>query len=168
LPVSLAEMVRPTGTAGTTAGTPSRRCALSCERRDLSTGERRDYFPLLLSFGVVELGALDDALLVPPAAEVFDDVSDELVDGGVLEDEEEEDDGGDAVLGVDDMDDDVELDGGVAGVIVDDDDVDGDGVTTGGVVAVVDDSRLQPARPSTTPVQSTVINALFIAISNGR
>jgi hypothetical protein len=112
----------------------------------------------------VEVGALDAALLVPPDAALLDDVS-ELVDGGVLDDEVD-DDGG--VLGVDDMGDDFELDGGVAGVIDDDDDVDGDGVTTGGVVVVVDDSRLQPARPSTTPVQSTVINALFIAISNGR
>ena len=167
MPVSLAEMVRPTGTAGTTAGTPSRRCALSCERRDLSTGESRVYFPLLLSFGAVEDGELDDALLVPLGAELLDDVSDEPVDG-VLDDEDEDDDG--VVLGVDDIEDELELDGGVAGVVDDDDEVEGDGVTTGGVVDVVlvDDSRLQPARPSTTPVQSTVINALFIAISNGR
>lgn len=163
MPVSLAEMVRPTGTAGTTAGTPSRRCALSCERRDLSTGQSRVYFPLLLSFGVVEVGELDDALPVPPGAELLDDVSDELVDG-VLDDED--DDGG--VLGADDIDDELELDGGVAGV--DDDEVEGDGVTTGGVVDVVldDGSRLQPARPSTTPVQRTVIKAVFIAISSGR
>jgi hypothetical protein len=116
---------------------------------------------------MVDVGALEDELLVPPGAEVLDDVSDELVDG-VLDDEEEDDDGG--VLGVDDMDDELELDGGVAGVVDDDDDVEGDGVTTGGVVDVVlvDDSRLQPARPSTTPVQSTVIKAVFIAVSNGR
>lgn len=166
MPVSLAEMVRPTGTAGTTAGTPSRRCALSCERRDLSTGQSRVYFPLLLSFGVVDVGELDDALPVAPGAELLDDVSDELVDG-VLDDEDEDEDGG--VLGVDDIDDELELDGGVAGVD-DDDEVDGDGVTTGGVVDVVlvDDSRLQPARPSTTPVQRTVIKAVFIAISSGR
>ena len=167
MPVSLAEMVRPTGTAGTTAGTPSRRCALSCERRDLSTGESRVYFPLLLSFGAVEDGELDDALLVPLGAELLDDVSDEPVDG-VLEDEDEDDDG--VVLGVDDIEDELELDGGVAGVDDDDEEVEGDGVTTGGVVDVVlvDDSRLQPARPSTTPVQRTVIKAVLIAVSSGR
>jgi hypothetical protein len=115
----------------------------------------------LFSFGVPAL----DALLVPPDC-ALDDVPEEP-DGGMLADE---DDDGDVVLGVDDVDDDVELDGGVAGVVVvDDDDVDGEGVTTGGVVEVVVElSRLQPASPSTTPVQSTVINALFIAISNSR
>jgi hypothetical protein len=120
----------------------------------------------LLSFGVVDVGELDDALPVAPGAELLDDVSDELVDG-VLDDEDEDEDGG--VLGVDDIDDELALDGGVAGVD-DDDEVDGDGVTTGGVVDVVlvDDSRLQPARPSTTPVQRTVIKAVFIAISSGR
>jgi hypothetical protein len=57
--------------------------------------------------------------------------------------------------------------GGVAGRIDDDDDDDGEGVTTGGVFVVdgVDDSRLQPAAPSTRPAQSNVANALFIAIS---
>jgi hypothetical protein len=48
-----------------------------------------------------------------------------------------------------------------------DDDVDGDGVTTGGVVFDVDDvSRLHPATPRTTPLASSTINAVFIAISN--
>ncbi|MGE5170159.1 MAG: hypothetical protein ACM3JC_07275 [Rudaea sp.] len=166
LPVSVAEMIRPTGIAGTAAGLPSRRVALSCERRDLSTGEPRPHFALLLSFGVVVFGALDAALLVPPAAELLDDVSDELA-GGVVDDDDDDDDGA-LVLGVEDIGEDVEVDGGVEGVVVDDDDdVEGDGVTTGGVVevVVVDDSRLHPARPSTTPVQRTVINALFIAIS---
>jgi len=61
--------------------------------------------------------------------------------------------------------DDIEPLGDVGGV-VDDDDVDGDGVTTGGVVVdVVGLSRLQPARPRTSPVQSSVTSALFIAIS---
>jgi hypothetical protein len=123
------------------------------------------YLPLLLSFGVVDvellLGELDD---------------DAPVDGDALDDDElvSEDAGG--VAGLDDdapgvMDDELDDDplGGVlGGVVLDDDDVDGDGVTTGGVVVdVVDDSRLQPAMPSTSPVQSSVTNALFIAISRG-
>jgi hypothetical protein len=120
------------------------------------------YLPLLLSLGVVDvgedvLGELDDD---EPLGDALDD--DELVSeeaGGVLELDDPV-----AVDGVDDIEllDDVE-----GGVVVDgEDDVEGDGVTTGGVVPVVDDdSRLQPARPSTSPVHSTVINALFIAIS---
>lgn len=65
-----------------------------------------------------------------------------------------------------------ELDGGgVLGDgdgVVDDDDVPGEGVTTGGVFGeVVDDcSRLQPAMPTASPAQSSVINVLFITISD--
>lgn len=121
------------------------------------------YLPLLFSFGVVdvapELGVLDD---------------DELLDGGVVEDVLVSDDAG----GVPELDDEAPVpveDGGVAeelgdieplgevdeGGVVDDDD--GDGVTVGGVVVDgVDDSRLQPAIPRTSPVQSTVTNTLFI------
>jgi len=96
------------------------------------------YLPLLLSFGVVDVELL--------LGELDDDAP------GVMDDELDDDPLGD-VLG---------------GVVLDDDDVDGDGVTTGGVVVdVVDDSRLQPAMPSTSPVQSSVTNALFIAISRG-
>jgi len=119
-----------------------------------------------VSFGVVdvgedELGELDDD--APVDGEALDD--DELVSGdagGVPEldddapgvDDDEPDD-------IDPLDDVPE-----GGVVLDDDDVEGDGVTTGGVVpVVVDDSRLQPAIPSTSPVQSSVTNALFIAIS---
>ncbi|HSU44299.1 MAG TPA: hypothetical protein VLN42_08800 [Casimicrobiaceae bacterium] len=116
--------------------------------------------PLLFSFGVVDvelpLGELDD---------------DAPVDGDALDDEPVSEDAG----GVAELDDDApgvvddELDDDplvLGGVVLDDDDVDGDGVTTGGVVFdVVDDSRLQPAMPSTSPVQSSVTNALFIAIS---
>lgn len=117
-----------------------------------------DYLPLLFSFGVVDDGEallddedddgveLDDAL-----------VSDEA--GGVLDDELL---GGVAGL-IDELDDDEPL--GVAGVagVLDDDDDDGDGVTVGGVVLLVDVSRLQPARPSASPVQSNVTNAIFIS-----
>jgi hypothetical protein len=111
---------------------------------------------LFASFGVVDVGgdALDDD--APVDGDALDD--DELVSG---------DAGGvpaldDDVLGVDDID---PLDD-EGGVVDDEDDVEGDGVTTGGVVpGVVDDSRLQPAMPSTSPVQSSVTNALFIAIS---
>jgi hypothetical protein len=120
--------------------------------------------PLLLSFGVVdagedELGELDD---------------DAPVDGEALDDELVSEDAGgvpeldDDAPGVeDDEPDDIDpLDVLGGGVVLDDDDVEGDGVTTGGVVpVVVDDSRLQPAIPSTSPVQSSVTNALFIAIS---
>ena len=119
------------------------------------------YLPLLFSFGVVdvapELGVLDD---------------DELLDGGVVEDVLVSDDAG----GVPELDGEAPVpdEGGVAdidplgevdegGVVDDDDDVDGDGVTVGGVVVDgVDDSRLQPAIPRTSPVQSTVTNTLFI------
>ena len=116
--------------------------------------------PLLLSFGVVDvelLGVLD---------ELDDDgvLDDELDDGGVLDDDE------DVSGAVDEELDDIEPLGDVVvagGVVVDDDDdVDGDGVTTGGVVpVVVDVSRLQPAMPRTSPVQSNVTSALLIAIS---
>lgn len=119
----------------------------------------RAYLPLLFSFGAVDDGApllddedddgveLDDAL-----------VSDEA--GGVLDDDELL--GGVAGL-IDELDDDEPL--GVAGVagVLDDDDDDGDGVTVGGVVLLVDVSRLQPARPSASPVQSKVTNAIFIS-----
>jgi hypothetical protein len=124
------------------------------------------YLPLLLAFGVVdaapELGIDDDEL-----------VDESLLAGGVPD---EVDDAplpvdGVVVSGVVDEElDDIEPlgDVDVDGVVVDDDDdVDGDGVTTGGVVGeVVDEvSRLQPATPSTIPVQSSVTNAVFIAIS---
>ena len=112
------------------------------------------YLPLFVSLGVVdvapELGVLDDELLL----------------GGVAGGVELDDD----APGVADEELDVEPlgDGDVDGGVVDDDDVDGDGVTVGGVVPlVVDDSRLQPATPRTSPVQSNVINALFISISDG-
>jgi hypothetical protein len=112
---------------------------------------------LFVSLGVVdvapELGVLDDELL--------------LVLGGVAGGVELDDD----APGVDDEELDAEPLGDAdvdGGVVVDDDDVDGDGVTVGGVVVlVVDDSRLQPATPRTSPVQSNVINALFISISDG-
>jgi len=112
---------------------------------------------LLLSFGAVdvapELGVLDDELLSEDAGGVA-----ELDDEPVPLDDDE-------VSGVADELDDIEPLGDVGGV-VDDDDVDGDGVTTGGVVVdVVGLSRLQPARPRTSPVQSSVTSALFIAIS---
>lgn len=134
--------------------------------------------PLLLSFGVVDvalddvLGDVDDDELMLPDDGVDDDEAldeggvpealDEL--GGVLDDDVLLS----LVLGVvDDEDDDIEplVAGGV--VVVDDDEVDGDGVTTGGVVDVVDDvSRLHPATPTTTPLTSNAINAVFITISN--
>jgi hypothetical protein len=121
------------------------------------------YLPLLLSFGAVDVG--DDVL-----GELDDD---EPVDGDALDDDElvSEEAGGvvelDDPVAVDGVDDIELLDDVEGGVVVDDeDDVEGDGVTTGGVVpVVVDDSRLQPAMPSTSPVQSSVTNALFIAIS---
>lgn len=109
---------------------------------------------MFASFGVVDVGG--DAL----DGDALDD--DELVSG---------DAGGvpaldDDVLGVDDGLDDIDPLDDEGGVVDDEDDVEGDGVTTGGVVpGVVDDSRLQPAMPSTSPVQSSVTNALFIAIS---
>ncbi|HJU22477.1 MAG TPA: hypothetical protein VJ891_08205 [Casimicrobiaceae bacterium] len=101
---------------------------------------------------------------------MLDDEDDEELDGVLLLggvealDDDSDDEGG--VLGlVDELD--VELLGGVDGVVVDDDDdVDGDGVTTGGVLLVVDDvSRLQPATPMTTPAQTNATKALFISIS---
>jgi hypothetical protein len=120
------------------------------------------YLPLLLSFGVVdagedELGELDDD--APVDGEALDD---ELVSedaGGVPELDDDAPGVEDDIDPLDDLPD--------GGVVLDDDDVEGDGVTTGGVVPVVgvDDSRLQPAIPSTSPVQSSVTNALFIAIS---
>ena len=121
------------------------------------------YLPLLLSFGVddaaPELGGVDDDVLVSDDAGGVPELDDEapvpLDDDdvpGVVEVEPDID-----PLGV------VDVDGGV---VDDDDEVDGDGVTTGGVVlVVVDVSRVQPAIPSTSPVQSNVTSALFIAIS---
>jgi hypothetical protein len=114
------------------------------------------YLPLLLSFGAgdvaPELGVLDEEELVSAGG----------VEGGgvaVLDEEELVSAGG--VADIDPLGGVVDVDGGV-----DDDEVDGDGVTTGGVVPVgVDDSRLQPAIPRTSPVQSNVTSALFIAIS---
>jgi len=122
------------------------------------------YLPLLFSFGVVdvapELGMLDDE----------DDVELDgvLLLGGVDALDDDSDDEGGVVLGLIDELDDVELSGGVDGVVVDDDgDVEGDGVTTGGVLLVVDDdSRLQPATPTMTPAQSNATKALFISISH--
>jgi hypothetical protein len=117
---------------------------------------------LVLSLGVVgagedELGGLDDD--EPVDGEALDD--DELVSddaGGVPELDDDAPGVEDDIDPLDDLPD--------GGVVLDDDDVEGDGVTTGGVVpVVVDDSRLQPAIPSTSPVQSSVTNALFIAIS---
>ena len=120
---------------------------------------RERYLPLLVGFGVVDDGG-----------SVVD------VDGGVVEEDDEA--GGEVfaaaggsvaggvVPGVDDVAalDDVEG-SGVAGGVVEEDD-EGEGVTTGGVVVVVGDvSRLQPATPSTSPVQSSVTKALFIVIS---
>jgi hypothetical protein len=138
----------------------------------------------LLSFGTVDvalddvLGVIDDELVLPDDGVeddgAFDDVS--LDAGGVPEALDELDgvlDDDDDVLlslvlgGVDDEDDDIDphVAGGV--VVDDDDEVDGDGVTTGGVVVVVDDvSRLHPATPTTTPLTSNAINAVFIAISS--
>jgi hypothetical protein len=123
--------------------------------------------PLLFSFGAVDdapaLGVLEDEL-EGVALDADELVSDEA--GGVLElDDEALLDGG--VDGaIEEVDDELLGDVDEGGVAEDDDEVDGDGVTVGGdVVEVVDDSRLQPAMPSTSPVQSTVINALFIEIS---
>lgn len=133
---------------------PLPRTARACAWR------RVGYLPLLFSFGVVdvvpELGVLDE--------------EDEVELGGVLLGgvdalDDDSDVEGDAMLGVVDELDDVELLGGVDGV-VEDDDVEGDGVTTGGVLLVVDDvSRLQPATPMATPAQSNATKALFISIS---
>lgn len=121
---------------------------------------------MLFSFGVVdvapELGVLDDDELLGVVLEDEVLVSDDA--GGVPELDDEApvpDDGGDDDDELDDIDPLGEVDEG--GVVDDDDDVDGDGVTVGGVVVdVVDDSRLQPAIPRTSPVQSTVTNTLFI------
>jgi hypothetical protein len=89
-----------------------------------------------------------------------------VVDGGVLGVVALElDDGGVAGAMLEELD---ELVSG-AGVVVDDEDEpEGDGVTTGGVFGDVDgadDSRLQPATPSTSPAQSSVTTAVFIEIS---
>lgn len=136
--------------------------------------------PLLLSFGVVDvaldvLGVVDDELVLPDGG-VDDDVS--LDAGGVPEALDELDgmlDDDDDVLlslvlgGVDDEDDDIDpLVAGGGVVVVDEDEVEGDGVTTGGVVLLVVDgvSRLHPATPTTTPLTSNAINAVFIAISS--
>lgn len=138
--------------------------------------------PLLLSFGVVDvaldvLGVVDDELVLPDGG-VDDDVS--LDAGGVPEALDELDgmlDDDDDVLlslvlgGVDDEDDDIDPLVAGGGVVVEDEDedeVEGDGVTTGGVVLLVVDgvSRLHPATPTTTPLTSNAINAVFIAISS--
>jgi hypothetical protein len=134
----------------------------------------------LLSFGAVDvalddvLGVVDDEVVLPDegVAEdgAFDDVSDDEVDaGGVALDGLLDGALLSVELGiVDDEDDDIEplVAGGV--VVDDDDEVDGDGVTTGGVVLVVvgDVSRLHPATPTTSPLTSNAINAVFIAISS--
>jgi hypothetical protein len=140
---------------------------------------------LLLSFGTVDvaladvLGVIDDELVLPDDGVeddgAFDDVS--LDAGGVPEALDELDgvlDDDDDVLlslvlgGVDDEDDDIDplVAGGVV-VVVDDEELDGEGVTTGGVVLlVVGVSRLHPATPTTTPLTSNAINAVFIAISS--
>ena len=117
---------------------------------------------MLFSFGAVDDGEpllddddddgveLGDALVSDEAGGVPDD--DELLDGV------------DGVAGlIDELEDDEPLGvAGVAGVLDDDDD--GDGVTVGGaVVLLVDVSRLQPASPSASPVQSNVTNAIFIS-----
>lgn len=129
----------------------------------------RGYLPLFSEFGVVEVAApveLGEEELIDDDVDGGDVLvaDDELVsdDGGLL-DELDDVDGG--VLGAIVELDDVELDGAGGVVVVDDDEVDGDGVTTGGVVpVVVDDSRLQPATPSTRPAQSSVTNARFICV----
>ena len=111
-----------------------------------------------------ELGVLDDELLDGVVLEDDELVSDDA--GGVaeLDDEAPVPDDGGVDEELDDIDPLGEVDEG--GVVDDDDDVEGDGVTVGGVVVdVVDDSRLQPAIPRTSPVQSTVTNTLFIVIS---
>ena len=118
---------------------------------------------MLFSFGAVDDGEplLDDD---DDDGVEFGDV---LVsdDAGGVPDDDELLDGVDGVAGlIDELDDDEPL--GVAGVagVVDDEDDDGDGVTVGGaVVLLVDVSRLQPARPSASPVQSNVTNAIFIS-----
>lgn len=144
---------------------PEASCISSCTiwraSQSVNPAGVRAYLPLLFSFGVVdvtpELGVLDDDELLGGVA--LDDVlvSDDA--GGVPELDGEApvpDEGG-----VADIDPLGEVDEG--GVVDDDDEVDGDGVTVGGVVVDgVDDSRLQPAIPRTSPVQSTVTNTLFI------
>jgi hypothetical protein len=117
----------------------------------------RVYLPLLLSFGVVDVA--DEEELVSAGGVALDDVD------GVLDALEDELDGG-VVLG--DIDEELDIEPlGVEGVVDDDDEVPGDGVTTGGVFGVVVDavSRLQPAMPTASPAQSSVISVLFIAIS---
>lgn len=90
-----------------------------------------------------------------------------LVDGGVLGVVALElDEGGVAGAMLEELD---ELVSGAGVVVVDEEDEpEGDGVTTGGVfgdVDGVDDSRLQPATPSTSPAQNSVTTAVFIEIS---
>ena len=128
---------------------------------------------MLFSFGAVEDGEplLDDDEeddgVELDGVELGDGfVSDD--DGGVPDEDDDapvplDEDGGVDGL-IDELDDDEPL--GVAGVagVLDDDEDDGDGVTVGGaVVLLVDDSRLHPARPSASPVQSSVTNAIFIS-----
>jgi len=93
-----------------------------------------------------------------------------VVDGGVVGGvalELDEVDGGVAGAMLEELD---ELVSGAGVVVVEEEDEpDGDGVTTGGVfgdVGVVDDSRLQPATPSTSPAQNSVTTAVFIEISD--
>jgi hypothetical protein len=92
-----------------------------------------------------------------------------VVDGGVLGGvalELDEVDGGVAGAMLEELD---ELVSGAGVVVVDEEgEPDGDGVTTGGVFGEVDvdDSRLQPATPSTSPAQNSVTTAVFIEISD--
>lgn len=173
LPAGLSGVARRATTAGAIAGAIKQvpahylACVAICQPRETTA-----YLPLLLSFGVV-----DDGEPVPVGGVLDEDgfvSGDELVEGGVPDDVDVDPVPVDGVVvsGVveDEEPDDIEPLGVVEvdGVIVDDDDdVDGDGVTTGGVVSVVgvDVSRLQPATPRTSPVQSSVTNAVFIAIS---
>ena len=57
-------------------------------------------------------------------------------------------------------------DGGVLGAIFGDEEL-GDGVTTGGVVDDVFDSRWQPASPSASPVHSSVTKAALLIVISG-
>ena len=158
---------RETEAAGATAGGNLHVSAHYLSGIPICQPRRRGaYLPLLFSFGAVDDGepVLDDE--DDDGVELDDAfVSDEA--GGVLDDELL--DGVDGAAGlIDELDDDEPL--GVAGVdgVLDDDDDDGDGVTVGGAVLLVDVSRLQPARPSASPVQSNVTNAIFISILRER
>lgn len=103
----------------------------------------RSLFVVRYCFPLLSLGAVDD------------DVS-----GAVLDEEEL---GGVLAGGVDSLDDAEPLGDGVEGAIIEDDD-DDFGETVGGVVELVDDvSRLQPAMPRTSPVQSSATRVAFIS-----